>query len=158
MATTTKIKTKEIDYRGVGSVMKWGTLGFFTLALVGGTTYYFINKSNKDKKEDEEFSDTTVVDAKGRSSTNTIGTGKTPSYYATTIHSALKATSYGLPDTDEDQVMKLLRELRTQYEVALVSKSYESAYQIPLAKALEDDLDSDEYQEAIDIVANKPVK
>lgn len=158
MSTKTTIKTKEVDYRGVGSVIKWGVIGFVSIAAIGGGTYYFINKSAKDKKEDEEFSDTVAVDSKGKSTVSTVGTNKTPSYYSTTIHSALKATTWGVPDSDEEQVFKLLRELRSQYEVAVVSKSYETAYDKPLAMALEDDLDADEYQEAIDIVANKPVK
>ena len=151
---------KNTDYSGVATIIKWGVIGTIGIAAMGGTAYYFINKSAKENKKDDEYSNTTSINNKGKIIVASVGAGKTPSAYSLLIHSALKATNWaGIPDTNEEEVYKILKELKTQFEVAIVSKSYENLYaNKTLSEALDDDLDDDELPIALNIIASKPIK
>ena len=147
--------TEQTDYSGIGSVIKWSAIGVLVLGTtVTGGYLMFAHIINQNKK-DNEFANGTGVSASGKL-LSTVGIGKTPSAYATLINAALKATFWGVPDTDEETVYKNLRELKTQYEVALVSKSYEALYKKTLNEGLSDDLDDDEFAIAINIITSKP--
>lgn len=146
---------QQTDYSGIGSVIKWSAIGVGITAVVLGGSYVLITKVVNNKKQDKAYSSSIGVDANGRSLT-TVGNGKTPSAYASLINAALLATIWGVPNTDEDAVYKNLRELSTQFEVALVSKAYEALYKKTLNEALQNDLDDDEFAIAVNIISSKP--
>jgi hypothetical protein len=143
----------------VASILKWGTIGFVSFAAVGGGTYYAIRRAVLKNRQENEYDAVTDTNKNGKQKTATVGNGQTPAAYAQQINAALKATNWaGIPDTDEETVYKLLIGLNSQYEVALVSKSFNNLYSIPLQKGLENDLDSDELIKALNIITRKPSK
>lgn len=143
------------DYSGIGQIIKWSAIGIAVLGAGATAGYVFIKKGIKNNKRDKAYAGSTAIDSKGKT-TATVGTGKTAAAYATLIHAALKATVWNVPNTDEEAVYKNLKELQTQYEVALVSTAYEPIYGKTLNQALDEDLDDDEFAIAINIITAKP--
>ncbi len=147
------------DTSGVVELLKWSIIGVGAFATIGGGAYYLIRRAIIKNKQENEYDAVTDTNSKGKSSNIMVGDGQTPASYAQKINAALKATNWmGIFDTDEDLVFDLLSQLKTQFEVAQVSKSYNNLYTIPLQKGLENELDSDELVKALDIITQKPSK
>ncbi|MFN8436120.1 MAG: hypothetical protein U0V72_00670 [Cytophagales bacterium] len=154
-----KNKSNTSNLSEVTAALKWGTIGLVATGSIIGGGYYLTKHIINAAKENSEYNSSTSTNSKGKDKNQTVGAGLTPSAYAQQLNAALKATNWvGIPDTDEETVYKLLTELKTQVEFALVAKSYQNLYQIPLNKGLENDLDSDEFIKATNIVSSKPTK